>query len=76
MPKGVDVKIIPGGRYAVFTHKGTVATLLKTYDYIWGSWVLFTKEKLDEREDFEIYDKRFLGADNVDSQIDIYIPVK
>lgn len=76
LPKGVDVKIIPGGRYAVFTHKGTVATLLKTYDYIWGSWVLFTKEKLDEREDFEIYDKRFLGADNVDSQIDIYIPVK
>ncbi|SDE57919.1 transcriptional regulator, AraC family [Fontibacillus panacisegetis] len=76
LPRNVNTKIIPGGRYAVFTHKGTVATLIKTYDYLWGSWVLFTKETLDEREDFEIYDKRFLGADNVDSQIDIYIPIK
>jgi AraC family transcriptional regulator len=76
LPRNMNTKIIRGGRYAVFTHKGTVATLIKTYDYLWGSWVLFTKETLDEREDFEIYDKRFLGADNVDSQIDIYIPIK
>jgi len=76
LPKGMDTKIISGGRYAVFTHKGTVAALLKTYDYIWGSWVLFTKETLDDREDFEIYDKRFLGANHLDSQIDIYIPLK
>ncbi|GLC83337.1 AraC family transcriptional regulator [Lacrimispora brassicae] len=76
LPKNVDTKIIPGGRYAVFTHQGTVATLLKTYDYIWGSWVLFTKETLDDREDFEIYDKRFLGPKHNDSQIDIYIPIK
>lgn len=76
LPEGVDTKIIPGGRYAVFTHRGTVDTLIKTYDYIWGSWILFTKETLDDREDFEIYDERFLGADNADTQIDIYIPVK
>lgn len=76
LPEGVDTKIIPGGRYAVFTHRGTVDTLIKTYDYIWGSWILFTKEMLDDREDFEIYDERFLGADNADTQIDIYIPVK
>lgn len=76
LPESVDTKIIPGGRYAVFTHTGTIATLIKTYDYLWGSWILFTKEILDEREDFEIYDKRFLGADNINSQIDIYIPIK
>lgn len=76
LPKDIVRKIIPGGRYAVFTHKGAVDTLLKTYDYIWGSWVLFTKETLDDREDFEIYDSRFLGADHIDSQIDIYISIK
>lgn len=76
VPQGLDIKVIPGGRYAVFTHKGTVATLRKTYDYIWGSWALFTRETPDEREDFEIYDERFLGADHEDSQIDIYVPVK
>lgn len=76
LPEGIDTKVISGGRYAVFTHKGTVATLIKTYDYIWGSWVLFTKETLDDRDDFEIYDKRFLGGSHANSQIDIYIPVK
>lgn len=76
LPDGMVKKTIPGGRYAVFTHSGTIASLLKTYDYIWGSWILFTKETLDEREDFEVYDGRFLGADDPLSQIDIYIPIR
>lgn len=76
LPEGMEKKIIPGGRYAVFTHKGPVDALLKTYDFIWGSWALFTKETLDDREDFEIYDKRFLDAFHPDSQIDICIPIK
>ncbi len=76
LPETLDSKIIPGGRYAVFTHKGSISTLIKTYDYIWGSWILFTKEILDDREDFEIYDERFLGYQHPDSQIDICIPVK
>ncbi len=76
LPDGMIKKTIPDGRYAVFTHKGKVADLLKTYDYIWGSWILSSRETLDEREDFEVYDERFLGADDPQSQIDIYIPVK
>lgn len=72
----VAIKTIEGGRYAVFTHKGTIETLLKTYEYIWGSWFLFTKEEIDDRKDLEIYDERFLGPDNPQSQIDIYIPIK
>lgn len=76
LPEGMEKKTIPGGRYAVFTHKGPVDTLIKTYDYIWGSWALFTKETLDDREDFEIYDHRFLDAFHPDSQIDICIPIK
>lgn len=76
LPYGVAIKTIEGGRYAVFTHKGTIETLLKTYEYIWGSWFLFTKEEIDDRKDLEIYDERFLGPDNPQSQIDIYIPIK
>lgn len=30
-------KTIKGGRYAVFTHKGSLTSLSKTYDYIWGT---------------------------------------
>ena len=28
------------------------------------------------REDFELYDSRFLGYDHPDSEVDLYIPVK
>ncbi len=69
-------KTVKGGRYAVFTHRGSLAMLRKTFDYIWGTWVFNTKEVLDEREDFESYDERFLGFDHPDSEMDIYIPIK
>lgn len=76
LPEGVLAKTLPGGRYAVFTHTGPAATLPQTYDYIWGSWTLTTDEVLDDREDFEVYDSRFLGPECPDSQINIYIPVR
>ena len=76
LPEGVLAKTLPGGRYAVFTHTGPAAALAQTYDYIWGSWALTTGEVLDDREDFEVYDSRFLGPECPDSQIDIYIPVR
>lgn len=76
LPEGVLAKTLPGGRYAVFTHTGPAAALPQTYDYIWGSWALTTGEVLDDREDFEVYDSRFLGPECPDSQIDIYIPVR
>lgn len=69
-------KWVKGGRYAVFTHKGSLGTLRKTFDYIWGTWAFNTKEVLDEREDFEGYDERFLGYDHPESVMEIYIPVK
>jgi AraC family transcriptional regulator len=68
-------KTLQGGRYAVFTHKGSLVSLKKTFDYIWGTWFLNTKETLDCREDFELYDERFLGYDHPDSEIDLYIPI-
>lgn len=69
-------KVLQGGRYAVFTHKGSLTFLQKTFDYIWGTWFLNTREVLDNREDFELYDERFLGFDNPDSQVDLYIPIQ
>lgn len=73
---GLVSKELPGGRYAVFTHKGTLRTLIQTFEYIWGTWFLTTNEELDWREDFELYDERFLGYDHPDSEIDLYIPIR
>lgn len=69
-------KIIKGGRYAVFTHTGSLKKLPVTFEYIWGTWLSSTNEELDCREDFELYDHRFLGYDHPDSQTDLYIPIR
>lgn len=68
-------KILKGGKYAVFTHRGSLASLLTTFQYIWGTWLMNTKEELDIREDFECYDERFLGYGNPNSEMDVYIPI-
>lgn len=76
IPEGMIAKVIPKGKYAVFTHKGSLQKLQETYEYIWGTWIPCSKVELDIRDDFEIYDERFRGANNSLSEIDIYIPIK
>jgi AraC family transcriptional regulator len=76
LPADFVRKVIPGGRYAVFTHTGSLRKLSQTFHYIWGTWLLNTSEKMDYREDFELYDQRYLGYDHPDTQIDLYIPVQ
>lgn len=76
LPPDIITKTIPAGKFAVFTHKGPLADVLKTYQYIWGTWALLTSEVIDERDDFELYDERFKGRENEDSKMDIYIPIK
>lgn len=75
-PDAFVKKVLPVGRYAVFTHRGSLSMLPQTFSYIWGTWFLTCKYELDAREDFELYDDRFSGYDNPDSEIDLYIPVK
>lgn len=76
LPEGMEAKVLCGGKYAIFSHKGKMNTLPMTYDYIWGTWVLCSGFEVDQRDDFEFYDERFLGPDNGLSEFFIYIPVK
>ena len=76
LPSPFIPKILKGGKYAVFTHTGSLKSLSLSFRYIWSTWFLTTDEQLDGREDFELYDERFLGYDHAHSQIDLYIPVK
>lgn len=76
IPEPFVKKVIPRGRYAVFTHTSSLANLSQTLDYIWGTWLLSTKEEVDVRETLDLYDMRFLGYDHPSTQIDIYIAIK
>lgn len=74
--KSLVTKTINSGRYAVFTHRGTFANLFKTYQYIFGIWLPTTKEELDNREDFEVYERKVLSFDDPNNEVKIFIPVK
>lgn len=76
IPDSVVKKTIIGGKYAVFTHKGSLVNLKKTFDYIWSTWMIGSRVQIDDREDFELYDDRFKGYYHPDSELDIYIPIR
>lgn len=76
LPQELSRKTLSAGRYAVFTHRGTLANLYKTYRYIFGTWLPSTKEDLDDREDFEIYEHEIHSFDDPDNKVKIFIPVK
>ncbi|SET00272.1 GyrI-like small molecule binding domain-containing protein [Natronincola peptidivorans] len=76
IPSGMIKKTIDGGRYAVFTHRGKIDLIKETYNYIWGTWVPYSKVELDFRDEFELYDEGFKGRQNPSSTFDIYIPIK
>lgn len=76
LPTGLIGKTLSAGRYAVFTHRGTFANLFKTYQYIFGIWLPAAKEELDDREDFEVYEREVLSFDDPENEVKIFIPIK
>jgi AraC family transcriptional regulator len=55
-PRGeLAEKIIPGGRHAVFLHRGPHALLPQTYDRLYGDWLPRSGERLSEAPAFELY---------------------
>jgi AraC family transcriptional regulator len=72
----MQIKKLCGGKYAKFVHRGTVDTLIQTYHYIWGAWFPKSGFELANRDDFESYTERFTGANDSNSEIDIYFPIE
>jgi predicted transcriptional regulator YdeE len=75
VPKGMVVKTVPAGRYAVFTSElGPVANVVvETWKQIWSFYQSPANGHRAYRADFELYDQR--AADPNNAQVDIYIGV-
>jgi len=74
VPQGMRAKVIPAGKYAVFTHKGTLERIEYTMNYIYGSWLPRSGYERANGPDIELYDCRFkIGLE--DSEFDIYLPL-
>ena len=75
-PAGMTKYKIPEGLYAVFIHKGPVATMTDTYNYIFGTWLFQSPYQLDHRDTFEQYSTDYYGSDHPDSLTRIFLPIQ
>ncbi|MGE5591523.1 MAG: AraC family transcriptional regulator [Bacillota bacterium] len=76
IPMEMVAKTVPAHTYAVFTHRGPIATLHDTYAQAYGTWLPNSGYEPAATFDFEYYDDRFTGVDDPASELDIYIPIK
>ncbi len=76
-PQGeIGVKTIPGGKYAIFRHRGSYELLNNSYNFIYGSWIPENAAEPDDKPCFELY---INSPDKVSAEkllTDIYIPLK
>jgi len=75
IPEGMEYRVIPQAKVAVFTHEGSTETLGETYNYIYEEWLQESGYDIAEADELEWYDTRFKFGDD-DSQMDIHIPIK
>ncbi len=75
VPEGMISRTLPPAKYAVFTHRGPIATLNQTFEKIYTEWLAANNLVPNAAYGFEYYDERF-KEDAPDSELDIYVPVK
>ena len=76
IPNGFEKLELPGGKHAVFLHKGNTEMFAKTAQYIFAEWLPNSGFKLDNRPHFEIMGDAYLGHENPESEEEVWIPIK
>lgn len=75
IPNGFEKLIINDGLYAVFLHKGFAKDGMKTYNYIFNTWLPAADYKLDNRPHFAIMGNKY-DNNSGDSEEEIWMPIK
>ncbi|AEI43117.1 AraC family transcriptional regulator [Paenibacillus mucilaginosus] len=75
IPAGMAALTLPAAAYAVFSHKGTLARLPDTFQYIYESWLPKSGYVRTDAPEFARYDRRYLGPVHEDSLLELYIPI-
>ncbi|MFY9309317.1 MAG: GyrI-like domain-containing protein [Bacteroidia bacterium] len=75
VPAGMEAKVLPAGRYAVFHYKGSSANGAHIFQYIFGKWLPGSEYTLDSRPHFEVLGEKYKN-NSADSEEEIWIPVK
>ncbi len=75
VPVGMHPITIPEGIYAVFVHKGPASAGMKTYQYIFETWLPNSVYLLDDRPHFALMGEKYKHEEH-DSEEEIWIPIK
>ncbi|CAH1201664.1 HTH-type transcriptional activator RhaS [Paenibacillus plantiphilus] len=75
IPEGMVYKVLPAETYAVFSHRGSLARISDTFQYIYNTWLPKSGRLRTNAPEFARFDDRYRGPANDDSEFDIYIPV-
>ena len=75
IPKEMETRILEGGLYAVFVHKGMAKGFPKTSQYIFNQWLPNSEYELDQREHFELLGTKYNPTDE-NSEEEVWIPIK
>mgnify|MGYP001823959607 CR=1 FL=1 len=75
IPADMETRILDGGLYAVFVHKGMAKDFPKTSHYIFGHWLPNSEYELDKREHFELLGANYNPTDE-NSEEEVWIPIK
>jgi AraC family transcriptional regulator len=72
VPEGMETKVVPSGKYLVYTYTGALKDLGHFYGKIFSEWLPSSGLEIDFRPQLELYDDRFMSS----GEFDIYIPIK
>lgn len=72
IPEDMVTKVVPEGKYIVYTYGGAIKDLGDFYNNIFTKWLPASRCEIDYRPQLELYDERFMN----NGEFDIYIPIK
>jgi AraC family transcriptional regulator len=75
LPKGMIAFVVPEQKYAVFEHRGSLAALRETYNYIHQVGLSQSGYHHAKGPELEVYDDKFTDF-SPDSILYIYIPIE
>lgn len=75
LPSGMQTVDVPAGTYAVFTHRGPIATFGATVARVYREWLPATGLAVRPAPHLEVYDERF-DPMAANSELGLYIPIE
>lgn len=75
IPENMEGFTLPGGLYAVFTHKGGAERGPQTFGYIFFTWLPNSEYEMDLRPHFDLLGEKY-KKDDPDSEEEIWVPIK